>query len=42
MRGVFGDAVTASVVPANVKRCNDNIDERGICMLTEPMQIFVV
>ena len=40
MQGVFGDAVTAFVVPVDVKRCNDDIDERGICMLTEPMQIF--
>ena len=41
VQGIFGDAVTAAVVPVEVKRCNDDIGERGICMLTEPMQFFL-
>jgi len=41
VQGVFGDAVTAEIVPVEVKRCNDNIDDRGVTMQSETMQIFL-
>ena len=40
VQGVFGDAVTAEIVPVEVKRCNDDIDDRGVTMQSETMQIF--
>ena len=41
VQGVFGDAVAAGIVPVDVKRCNDDTDERGVCMLSESVQIFL-
>ena len=40
VQGVFGDTVTADITPVNVKRCNDDTDDRCLCMLSKPMQIF--
>jgi len=40
VQGVFGDAVRAEIVPVDVKRCNDDIDDRGVTMQSETMQIF--
>jgi len=40
VQGVFGNTVTADIVPVDVKRCNDDVNECGVCMLSEPMQIF--
>jgi len=41
VQGVFGDAVRAEIVPVDVKRCNDDIDDRGVTMQSEIMQIFL-
>ena len=41
VQGVFGDTVTADITPVDVKCCNDDTDDRGLCMLNEPMQIFL-
>ena len=40
MQGVFGNPVTADIVAVDVRRCNDDSDEHGVCMLSEPMQSF--
>ena len=40
VQGVFGNAVTADIVPVDVKRCNDDVNDCGVCMLSESMQLF--
>jgi len=40
VQSVFGDTTTASIAPVDVYRCNEDTDDRGVCMLSESMQIF--
>ena len=40
VQGVFGNPVTADIAAVDVRRCNDDSDEHGVCMLSEPMQSF--